>query len=158
DVDENPTHFRDSVDFAEQNALAKARRVGEEHRADLIIGSDTVVVLDDHIMGKPVDREDAAEMLGKLSGREHQVVSALALLFPGQTVVESEITRVRFAPLSGREISAYLDTLEPFDKAGAYGIQGFAGLFIAGISGDYYNVIGFPLHRFYQCLKREWGV
>lgn len=132
-------------------AALKAKDVAEQRPDSLVIGADTVVLLNGRILGKPRDRDDAIGMLHALSGAEHTVVTGCCLISGNRWVTFREVTRVRFYPLSEREIIAYVDTGEPFDKAGAYGIQGQGALLVQGIDGDYYNVMGLPIAR----LKRE---
>jgi len=120
----------------------------------VVIASDTVVAIDGMILGKPAGAAEAAEMLRRLSGRTHRVYSGLAVACRGETVVEHEETAVTFRALTDREIAAYVATGEPLDKAGAYGIQGKGGIFVEGISGDYYNVMGLPLCRLGLILRR----
>jgi septum formation protein len=124
----------------------------------LFIGADTAVVVDGEIFGKPESGEDARRMLRRLSGRAHEVHTGLALLREpgGVESVGEEITRVVFAPLSDEEIDRYVETGEPFGKAGAYAIQGAGGRYVERIEGCYFNVVGFPLARFWACL-REFG-
>ena len=153
DVDENPESFSDPADFAEQNAREKARWVWQRHTADVVIAADTIVVCDGKIFGKPSDREDACRMLCALSGATHQVISGICLRTPAREIIDHEITEVTFYPLSDDEIRAYIATGETADKAGAYAIQGFAGVFVKRMSGSYSNVMGFPLAKFYQDLK-----
>ena len=136
----------------------KAESVAARYPDDLILGVDTVVVLDGAILGKPRDKEDARRMLRALSGRSHEVCSGYTLRSHDKSVSRSVSTTVRFAPLSDREIDRYILSGEPMDKAGAYGIQGLGGLFVTGISGDYYNVVGLPLNDIYGALKTEFGV
>jgi septum formation protein len=152
-VDETPPSFRDETDYAGQNARSKAEWVWERYPADLVISADTIVVKDRKIFEKPRDRQDAAEMLKIFSGQTHQVISGLCLRTFRQAIIDHEVTNVTFYPLSEREIAAYLVTGEPFDKAGAYGIQGFASVFVKKVEGCYFNVMGFPLGKFYQRLK-----
>lgn len=126
----------------------------------LIIGADTVVALDGRILGKPADREQAAEMLRSLQGREHSVFTGVTLIRVGEEGMRkcrtfSEETKVSFYPMTEDEIEAYIATGEPMDKAGAYGIQGKAFVYVRGISGDYYNVVGLPAARIYQEMKNE---
>jgi septum formation protein len=138
-------------------AQAKAMEVAARHPGCIVIGSDTVVELDGHILGKPQDEEDAFRMLTSLSGREHRVFTGVSLVKDGQSITQAEMTRVFFRPMTDREIRAYIATGEPMDKAGAYGYQGAAGLFIRGIEGDFFNVVGLPLCRLGAMLK-ELGV
>lgn len=112
---------------------------------DIVLGCDTVVLLDDEIMGKPKDRDDAFRMLRALSGETHTVMTGVSLYHGRQTTVFTTETDVTFYTLSDAEIHAYLDTGEPFDKAGAYGIQGKGSLLIQRIEGDYFNVVGLPV-------------
>ena len=117
----------------------------------LIISADTVVAVNDEILGKPVDKDDARRMISLLSGRIHQVYTGVTLSYKGKVKTFSEKTDVEFFPLTEEETEEYISTSEPYDKAGSYGIQGKAGLLIKGINGDYYNVVGLPVAR----LKRE---
>ena len=120
----------------------------------LIIAADTVVCLDGIVLGKPADREEAMDMLSTLSGRCHQVYTGLTVLRGDEAITSCETTSVRFRPLEPAEIQAYIATGEPMDKAGSYGIQGLGGLFVEGIEGDYYNVVGLPICRLGQMLRR----
>lgn len=143
-----------------QKASEVAGRCAESVESLLIIGSDTVVAKDGAILGKPKDEADAARMLRGLAGREHSVFTGVTLIYiePGKekTVKTfSEETKVSFYPMSEEEIQAYIASGEPMDKAGAYGIQGKAFVYIRGIEGDYYNVVGLPAARIYQELKKE---
>jgi septum formation protein len=143
-----------------QKASEVAERCAESVESLLIIGSDTVVAKDGAILGKPKDEADAARMLRGLAGREHSVFTGVTLIYiePGKekTVKTfSEETKVSFYPMSEEEIQAYIASGEPMDKAGAYGIQGKAFVYIRGIEGDYYNVVGLPAARIYQELKKE---
>lgn len=139
-------------------ALMKAEDIaGQTENGCLVVGADTVVAKDGEILGKPEDEEDAARMLRLLSGGRHQVCTGVACILGGQKKVFCEETSVEFYDLSEKEIKEYITTGEPMDKAGAYGIQGRAAGFIRGIQGDYYNVVGFPIARFLQLLKK-WDV
>jgi len=120
-------------------------------RENLIISADTVVSVDDVILGKPIDKGDARRMISLLSGKVHQVYTGVTLSMNGESITFSEKTDVEFYELSQEEIEEYISSSEPYDKAGAYGIQGKAGLLVKGINGDYYNVVGLPVAR----LKRE---
>ena len=126
-------------------ALRKAQAAVRQHPQALVIGADTAVVADGEILGKPADRAGAARMLRMLSGRAHQVYTGVALLCPKGQQIFHQCTGVTFYPLSERTIEWYLDTGEPFDKAGAYGIQGKGALLVREIAGDYLNVVGLPL-------------
>lgn len=120
----------------------------------LVIAADTVVAVDGVILGKPSDEREAFSMLSQLSGREHQVFTGLCLLRGGESETVYERTAVRFRPLSEREIWAYIATGEPMDKAGAYGAQGVGALFVEGVSGDFFNVVGLPLCRLSKMLEK----
>ena len=141
---------------AEAVAAAEAGRIADA----IIIGADTVVSAGGEILGKPKDREDAFAMLRRLSGANHQVSTGVTLLrtgAAGEIVWQksfAETTTVRVAELTDEEINCYLDTDEPYDKAGAYGFQGIFGRYISGIEGDYNNVVGLPVHRLYTELKK----
>ena len=137
-------------------ALAKAQDVGRNIPVGTVIGADTIVVLDDTLLGKPLDESEAKSMLSRLSGREHTVITAFALLeLPGGRFrCESERTLVRFRALPREEIDEYVAGGSPMDKAGAYGIQDdYGAVFVSGIQGCFYNVVGFPLSKFYTTLR-----
>lgn len=137
---------------------AKAEAVPRT-RGDVVVAADTIVVCAGRTLGKPGSREEAAEMLRLLSGRDHQVMTGLTVLRDDAAVTHTEITDIHFRPLSEKEIAAYVATGEPMDKAGAYGIQGGAALFAEKIVGDYYNVMGLPVCRLWQILHQmapEW--
>ena len=121
---------------------------------DVVIAADTIVVLRDKVLGKPADQADAVAMLRALSGRDHQVMTGMTVLRDGNAITHTEITDVHFRPLTEEEILRYVETGEPMDKAGSYGIQGFAAPFVEGIRGDYYNVMGLPVCRLQQMLQQ----
>ncbi|MBQ3135588.1 MAG: septum formation inhibitor Maf [Oscillospiraceae bacterium] len=133
----------------------KARQVaGHFAPEDIIIAADTVVSVDDRVLGKPHSRQQAVEMLALLSGRSHAVYTGVTVCRGAEIRTEHECTRVRFRPLTPAEMEAYVNTGEPMDKAGGYGIQGFGCLLVEGIEGDYYNVMGLPVCRLGQMLHR----
>ena len=134
-----------------------ARKAMAVERADdeVVLGADTVVVLDDEILGKPKDREDAFNMIRMLSGRVHSVFTGVCAIGDGISLTFAEETKVEFYPLSDDEINEYIDTDEPYDKAGAYGIQGLASKFISGIQGDYFNVVGLPVSSVYKKIIKK---
>lgn len=139
---------------AERLARAKAMSVAARRPEALVLGCDTIVVVDQDILGKPVDPADAVAMLLRLSGRFHAVVSAVALAGPGGELVSAvESTDVRFRAFETEEAARYVATGEPLDKAGAYGIQGFGAALVAEIRGDYYTVVGLPLLRMLELLE-----
>ncbi len=135
-------------------ALQKAQEVAAMRPDALVIGADTIVVLDDVVLGKPKDEADAARMLSVLSGRSHEVYTGLAVLNGTQIYRHAECTKVDFRTLTEKEIADYIATGEPMDKAGAYGIQGRACVFIRGIQGDYYNVVGLPVCALHELLDQ----
>ena len=161
DLDES--RFADEIpgDYVRRLALAKALTAASKYRGPvdeaLILGADTVVVVDADVLGKPASKDDARSMLRRLSGRVHEVHTGLALLRStgaDQRVVE-EITQVHFAPLTEQEIEEYIATGEPFDKAGAYAIQGIGGRYVTRIEGCYFNVMGLPLARLWSLLRES---
>jgi septum formation protein len=156
DVDETPLPGEAPGDLALRLACAKARALPVPDRPALAIAADTVVAIDGTTLGKPCDPADARRMLGLLSGRTHQVITAIALrALPEETLVsESAESLVTFVPMSGEEIDWYAATGEGMDKAGAYALQGIGAFFIASIDGSYTNVIGLPLERLHPHLRR----
>lgn len=136
-------------------SLQKARVVYETLTEEaVVLSADTVVVLDDIILGKPRDAADAVKMLEALSGRDHLVLTGVTVMGPNGTESHCEETRVHFRELSRQEIEDYVATKEPMDKAGSYGIQGKAMLFVEGLSGDYYNVMGLPVCKTGLMLRK----
>jgi septum formation protein len=135
------------------NARLKGESVAKEYPDALVISADTIVVLGEHIMGKPKNEQEAFEMLKALSGQTHQVYTGLGLFNANRSALDAVCTQVRFRTLSDEEIWAYINTGEPFDKAGGYGIQGQGALLVEGIDGCYYNVVGLPLTRLFTMLK-----
>ena len=133
-------------------ASVKAHAV-ERNEDELIIAADTVVVLDGEILGKPRDEDEAFRMLSSLSGRRHTVYTGVCIIYNEKEEIFSDSTEVEFYPLSPDEITAYIKTGEPMDKAGAYGIQGKGCLFVKGIVGDYFNVMGLPVALINQKIK-----
>ena len=149
EIDEAAFQGRDARDLVQILSREKARWIaGQVDPETLVIGADTVVVRDGEILGKPKGEEEARAMLASLSGRTHQVCTG---------VTQVEETQVTFRPLTDQEIRQYVSTGEPMDKAGAYGIQGLGGLLVAGIQGDYHNVVGLPVCRLGRMLL-DFGV
>ena len=139
-------------ELAEYLAGEKAKDVLRICRDDTVIGADTVVLCDGEILGKPADREEARRMLRLLSGRRHEVITGVSIISKDKRVDFSSSCMVEFYPLTEEEIEAYIDTGEPMDKAGAYGIQGEGALLVKGISGDFYTVMGLPVAELYRRL------
>jgi septum formation protein len=153
DIDETPLAGESARACAERLARQKALAVHKLHPEDFILGADTIVVIDDSMLGKPRDIEDAARMLRMLSGREHYVITGVCLVGPEFEETSSETTLVEMAEISDAEIRDYIATGEPMDKAGAYAIQGMASRWIPRIEGDYTNVVGLPVARVYGMLR-----
>lgn len=141
--------------LVEELARQKALEVSAEAASDdVVVAADTVVAIDGVVLGKPRDKAHAAEMLSALSGREHTVYTGVAVKRGETLLVEHEATQVRFRPLTEREIDLYIQTGEPMDKAGSYGIQGYGALLVEGIRGDYFNVVGLPICRLGRMLAQ----
>lgn len=136
-------------------AQRKARAVAALNPNAIIIGADTVVALDGKIFGKPGDSQQAADMLAALSGRTHSVYTGVCILGRGDSTCFSQATTVTFARMDKQEITSYVNSGEPNDKAGAYGIQGLGARFITQINGDYYTVMGLPVQSLYQVLRQK---
>ena len=160
DADES-SDITDPYQLVEELSLRKGIAVRDELLAKgydlsdtVIISSDTIVAIDGEILGKPCDEEDAKRMLRLYSGREHEVVSGICLIGEGKQGVTHEVTKVTFDKMDEETIQSYVRAAKPYDKAGAYAIQGLASAYISGIVGDYFNVVGLPVHRM-CCLHRE---
>ena len=146
--DENPAAY------VQRLARSKAEAVASQLREGLVLGADTTVDVNNQILGQPRDEADARRMLDLLNAKWHEVLTGVALVrVGGETRVACETTRVRFAEMSGAEIDWYISTREPFGKAGAYGIQGKAALFIEEIEGDYFNIMGLPIRLVYELTR-----
>lgn len=162
EIDESLRAGENPVNYVERLALEKASAAAGIKDAPLVLGADTTVVVDGEILGKPESEEDAHRMLRRLSNRWHEVLTGVALVARGgagaaednlRQTVAHERTRVRFGPMTEREISWYVQTGEPADKAGAYAVQGYAALFIEEIEGDYWNVVGLPVRLIYKLVN-----
>lgn len=138
---------------AEYLASKKANSVIKKSD-ELVIGCDTIVVAENHILGKPSNRDECRKMLRQLSGRMHNVYTGVSINLNGNEICFTEKTEVKFFDISDKEIEKYIDTGEPFDKAGGYGIQGRGALFVKSISGDFFNVVGLPVARLNYELKK----
>lgn len=150
-IDESVRPQEDPATYVLRLARSKAEAVAARLKEGLVLGADTTVVIDDQILGQPHDDTDAKRMLNLLQGRWHEVLTGVALVrVGGETRVAHETTRVRFAELSETEIDWYISSGEPVGKAGAYGIQGKAALFIEEIQGDYFNIMGLPIRLVYE--------
>lgn len=156
DVPEVPRPGELPLEYAKRLAREKARAVAQTRhlgQGDLVLGADTVVVVDEHLLEKPADEADATRMLRLLSGRTHQVVTGVCLIGEGFEEVRAETTEVTFDRLSEEEIAMYVAHGEPMDKAGAYAIQGIASRWICRLDGCYFNVVGLPVPLVYRMLK-----
>lgn len=143
-------------EYAIRLARDKARAVAAQNPGAFVLGADTIVVADEHVLEKPADSADAARMLRLLSGRTHQVTTAVGLIGPGVEDTATETTEVVMSVISEDEIRAYVATGEPLDKAGAYAIQGIASRWVTRIDGCYFNVVGLPVALVYDMLKPFW--
>lgn len=161
DFDEDEVNFRGSFsEYVMKLAKGKAESVASKLKDDsIIIGCDTIVAFKDYFLGKPKDESEAFDMLKLLSGNTHQVYSGISVIDTknNNNKIDCACTNVKFSSLTDEEIRNYIATKEPMDKAGAYGIQGFGGVFVEEIKGDYYSVVGLPLNKLNKILK-EMGV
>lgn len=154
-IDETRHEREEAVAYVERLAREKAAIIAEQTSDSIVIAADTVVVVEGEILGQPGDDNHARRMLSLLSGRWHEVLTGVCLMRGNSEVlIEHQVSRVHFSELSADEIDWYVATGEPHDKAGAYAIQGQGGIFIDGIEGDYFNIVGLPLRMVYQMLRR----
>ncbi|BFJ86107.1 Maf family protein [Ruthenibacterium sp. CLA-JM-H11] len=153
DVDESALTAPDPAALAQVLADAKCAAAAALRPGDVVVGCDTVVDVDGQVLGKPRDREDARRMLDSLSGRTHRVHTGVCIQAPGEQRRFCVTTEVEFWPLDAAERDAYLDSGEPYDKAGGYGIQGGAAKFVRGIRGCYFNVVGLPVSQVHRALR-----
>jgi len=152
DIDESYLAGERPREHAERLARGKTAVIAAREPDALVIGSDTIVVVDGDVLGKPTDELDAVRMLARLAGRSHVVITAVAVAWRGQTRSAVEEVGVTFHPMSRTEIDAYIATGEPMDKAGAYGIQGYGATIVSRVDGDYFAVMGLPLQRLTRVL------
>jgi nucleoside triphosphate pyrophosphatase len=161
EVAEDPQPGESPQQCAERLAREKAQAIARQNPREIVLGADTIVVVDDQMLGKPNDTQDAARMLGLLSGRSHHVITGVCLIGaaangqPSFVDVRSETTLVNMAPLSDADIQYYIASGEPMDKAGAYAIQGIASRWIPRIEGDYSNVVGLPIALVFRMLREH---
>lgn len=156
DIDESVLEGETPKDYVERLAVEKAKAVlGQSSEADCwVLGSDTTVVANGEILGKPIDEQDFIRMMKLLSGQDHSVLTSIALVSHDQVLLDCIETKVRFTDLTDDQILAYWQTGEPHDKAGGYGIQGLGSVFVDAISGSYSAVVGLPLHETARVLSR----
>lgn len=161
DINEDPQPDETPAKYVQRLAVEKAQAVWDRHKADddsadpiTVLGADTTVVLDGEILGKPANHAEARRMLEKLAGRTHQVMTGIAAITRNTIVSDVEITQVFFDLINEDELAHYLSTGEPLDKAGAYGIQGYAARWIPRVEGCYFNVMGLPISRTIALLAK----
>ena len=157
DADETITEALSPADYVKTLALRKAYALTASPD-DFVVAADTVVALDGEIYGKPADYADAFRMISNFSGKTHEVYTAFAIVKDGKAYAEADATAVTFRPLTEREIDYYIQKESPYDKAGAYGIQELAGIFVEKIEGNFDNVVGLPLCQLESAFKREFGL
>lgn len=157
--EESPGFRRDPIELVVFRSFQKAQDVASKYEDILVIGADTIVVLNDQILEKPSSRGEAQEMLSRLSGKKHSVFTAFTIIDTFSQKVTSRVveSQVKFKQLSQKEIDTYIETGEPFDKAGGYGVQGIGSVLVEKIDGDYFNVVGLPLTTLADEL-RKFGI
>jgi len=157
DIDESLHTAEAAIDYVKRMARSKAEAGAlvllEQGKTPTVLAADTIIAIDDKIIGKPADRQQCRCILSQLSAREHQVISSVALLFEGQMEIKLSVNRVCFRAISDSEIKSYCATREPMDKAGAYAIQGRAAIFIKHLEGSYSSVMGLPLFETAELLQ-----
>lgn len=152
DVDESVLSGEDPSDYVQRLAGEKAVAISDPNSDDLVLAADTTVVIDGEIIGKPIDRDDARQMIERLSGSWHEVLTGVAVARRGRTKIDLQSTRVKFAPMDAGEIEFLVERGDPLDKAGGYAVQAQAALFIEAIEGDYWNVVGLPISLVYRLV------
>jgi septum formation protein len=152
DIDESERDGEGPADYVKRLAKEKAEAVATSYPGEIILAADTTVVIDEQIIGKPVDEDDARRMLKMLSGNWHEVLTGIAVCHNSSIEVGLQSTRVKFAPMGNAEVDFLVEKGDPLDKAGAYAVQAQAALFIEGIEGDYWNVVGLPIGLVYRMI------
>lgn len=155
DIDESERAGETSESYVRRLAKEKGEAVSDKHPAEIVLAADTTVVINDQIIGKPKDLADARRMLVMLSGSWHEVLTGIAVIRNGTAEIGLQRTRVKFAPMSDREIDYLVEEGDPLDKAGAYAVQAQAALFIEAIEGDYWNVVGLPISLVYKMVVKS---
>lgn len=140
-------------EIVEDLSIQKAAHIALNHKDTYVLGFDTLVILNNEALGKPKNRHEAFDMLQSLSGRSHDVLTGCAIVYNDTVDVFHTATKVTFNEITDVEINEYLDTNEPFDKAGSYGIQGYGARYVKGIEGDYYSVMGMPVQKLYEKIR-----
>lgn len=141
-------------------AFEKGIDIASKYKSNLVISADTIVVLDDNVLGKPKDEEEARQMISNLSGRTHQVITGISLinLENNKKIIDYVVSNVKFKKLSKDDINDYIKTKESLDKAGAYGIQGYGAILVEEIQGDYFNIVGLPISKLSDLLKIHFNI
>lgn len=160
DVDEEILEGESPKQVAMRLSFEKCMDVASKHKSSLVIGADTIVVLDDMILGKPKDEDEAYDMLKKLSNTVHQVITGISLinLDGNKKIIDYVVSNVKFKDLSEEDIKDYIKTNESLDKAGAYGIQGYGALLVEEIQGDYFNIVGLPISKISDLLRIHFSI
>lgn len=160
EIEETTVENESPENLVKRLSYEKAHDVATRNSDSIVIGADTVVVLDNNVLGKPKDREEAFDMLKKMSGREHDVITGISILCLDSKKEISDfcVSKVKFKNLSDEDIYSYINTGECMDKAGAYGIQGLGGLLVEYIKGDYFNIVGFPISSASEILKNNFNI
>ena len=160
DIDEIIFENEEPIQLVLRLAFEKCMSVAQNNPSDLVIGADTIVVLDNEILGKPKNEEEAFNTLSKLSNREHQVITGMSIvnLENEKKLVDYAISNVKFKKLTDQDIKDYISTKECLDKAGSYGIQGYGALLVEEIKGDYFNIVGLPISKLSDILKINFNI
>lgn len=160
DIDERIFENEEPIQLVLRLAFEKCMSVAQNNPSDLVIGADTIVVLDNEILGKPKNEEEAFNTLSKLSNREHQVITGMSIvnLENEKKIVDYAISNVNFKKLTDQDIKDYISTKECLDKAGSYGIQGYGALLVEEIKGDYFNIVGLPISKLSDILKINFNI
>ncbi|CEQ23108.1 Maf-like protein [[Clostridium] sordellii] len=160
DVDERIFKFEEPTQLVLRLAFKKCMDIAINNPESLVIGADTIVVLDNEILGKPKNEDEAFDMLSKLSNREHQVITGMSIvnIENNKKIVDYTISNVKFKNLTDQDIRDYISTGECLDKAGSYGIQGYGALLVKEIQGDYFNIVGLPISKLSDILKANFNI
>ncbi|WP_300276803.1 Maf family protein [Peptacetobacter sp.] len=159
-IEETIIENENPKDLVKRLSYEKAFDVAKKNKGSIVIGSDTIVVLENQILGKPNDKKEAFEMLKNMSGKEHSVITGISMIYldENKEIKDFCVSKVKFKELSDKDINAYIETGEYKDKAGAYGIQGIGSILVEYIKGDYFNIVGFPISYASEIFKNEFGI
>lgn len=160
EIEETKIENESPENLVKRLSYEKAYDIACKNIEDIVIGADTVVVLENEVLGKPKDKEEAFEMLKRMSGKEHSVITGVSILCLNikKEISNFYVSKVKFKNLSDEDIYSYIETGECMDKAGAYGIQGLGGLLVEYIKGDYFNIVGFPISSTSEILKNDFNI